>query len=93
MDPRDRIIAGLVLSLAYDWNVHRINRNRLKAIAAERNALIDQYNNLVKDHNALIDTLGERQTQVEYLVEMLEKHGIEPDEFDIIALNNPISSE
>lgn len=93
MDPRDRIIASLVLGLAYDWSVHRRNRNRVRTIAAERNAVIDRYNDLVTQHNELIDTFAQRELQVEYLIDMLTKHDIEPDEFDIIALNNPISSE
>jgi N-methylhydantoinase B/oxoprolinase/acetone carboxylase alpha subunit len=93
MDPRDRIITGLLFTLAYDWNVHRRNRNRVRDIAEERNTIIDRYNDLVTQYNDLIGTLAQRETQVEYLVDMLDKNDIEPDEFDIIALNNPISSE
>lgn len=88
MNPRDRIIGGLLCTLAYDWCVHQHNKKRYRALRDAHVKLINEYNELVDHHNGACEIATLRVKQVEHLLKLLEEHGIQLEEFDYIVLNN-----
>lgn len=66
----------LVAALIWDVKVHRRTKSKYQRIAEMNHDLRDQ----VDRHLA----------QMAYLCQMLDRHEIPVDEFDLIALNNPM---
>ena len=77
MHTKLKIVNGLlVLALAYDFRISRRNRAKHERLLEENTHLQNQF-----DHVRFI---------AEYLSTKLYQHEIILDEFDLIALNNPI---
>lgn len=70
------ITAALAAALVYDTKVHYKNRKKYAAAKEEIEIL---------SHNVNFNG-----SMVKYLCQKMDAHGIELDEFDLIALSNPM---
>lgn len=83
-----KIAAAFVV--AHDLRSSYKNKQIFKT-ALERNVELAHINEMMIDTNArLAEDLNAVSSQVDYLIHVLNENGIAPDEFDLIALRNPM---
>jgi hypothetical protein len=77
MLPKHLIVNGvLVACLIWDTRAHFKNKAK--------------YASLLEENTDLLDLATRQQAQIKYLCTLMDKQDITVDEFDIIALNNPL---
>lgn len=74
-------------TVAYDLVINYRNKRKYLKRHIED---VNDYNNLVDRHNVLQELLAQELQRSSYLASMLDEHEIDLDEFDIIAITNPI---
>jgi hypothetical protein len=85
MNPKSLIAPAMfALVVAHDISI-QIKAKKARALAVEVLETQEIYaHELVKDYEEKLTAAG---AQIQYLIHLLNEHGIEIDEFDLIALN------
>lgn len=85
MSPEARL-AIAAFRIATTVHLYRKNRKYFKRIET----MTQEFSDLTVHYSEAVAIVHSQNAQITYLQNMLAENGIAPDEFDIIALNNPI---
>lgn len=66
----------------------RVAKRRLEKVTKENNAHKELAQLLLDERQSFVGHLETAQTRINYLIDLLEKHDVPVDEFDLIVINN-----